>query len=132
MFVGDQGIVGRDGSRTGLPVGAEKVDRRGARQQQLCLILYPKELEDETLELLEAHNVPGYTAMPKMLGRGRRIRHFDNAVWPGATGAVFTVLERDQAAALAVTFRHYAQDLDARSRGLYGVHMFALPCSRLI
>ena len=99
---------------------------------QLCLILYPKELEEDTLELLEANNVPGYTAMPKMLGRGRRVRHFDNPVWPGATGAVFTVVEREQAAALAVTFDQYAQDLDARSHGLYGVHVFALPCRQLI
>ena len=64
---------------------------------EMYLILYPKELEEEVIELLEAAGVPGYTEMPKMIGRGRRVKHFDNPVWPGATGALFTVLEPEEA-----------------------------------
>ncbi|HEY1292744.1 MAG TPA: hypothetical protein VGJ60_06580, partial [Chloroflexota bacterium] len=60
--------------------------------RELYLILYPKELEDEIIQALESTGVPGYTEMPKMIGRGRHIKHFDNPVWPGATGCVFTVL----------------------------------------
>jgi hypothetical protein len=103
----------------------------GARA--LYLILYPKELEDEIIQTLEATGVPGYTEMPKMIGRGRHVKHFDNPVWPGATGAVFTVLSPDEAEhALVPTFRALAEKLDTRSHGLYGVHMFALPCTQLI
>ena len=47
------------------------------------------------IQTLESTGVPGYTEMPKMIGRGRHIRHFDNAVWPGATGCVFTVVTPD-------------------------------------
>ena len=65
---------------------------RAYPHQEFYLILYPKELEDEVIQTLEATGVPGYTEMPKMVGRGRHIRHFDNPVWPGATGAVFTVI----------------------------------------
>ena len=65
--------------------------------RQFYLILYPKELEDEVIQSLESTGVPGYTEMPKMVGRGRHVRHFDNAVWPGATGAVFTVVTPEEA-----------------------------------
>jgi hypothetical protein len=100
---------------------------------EMYLILYPKELEEEVVELLEAAGVPGYTEMPKMIGRGRRIKHFDNPVWPGATGALFTVLEPEEARRdLVPRFEELATTLEARSHGLYGLHMFALPCDKLI
>jgi hypothetical protein len=110
------------------------VGRTGIRETRaMYLILYPKELEDEIIQTLEAAGVPGYTELPKMVGRGRHVRHFDNPVWPGATGAVFTVLSPDEAEqTLIPTFRAIAEQLDARSHGLYGVHMFALPCTQLI
>src|SRR4051794_22630949 len=101
--------------------------------REMYFILYPKELEDEILQTLEGAGVPGYTEMPKMVGRGRHMKHFDNPVWPGATGALFTVLTRAEAQAnLIPSFRALAAALDARSNGLYGVHMFALPCEQLI
>jgi hypothetical protein len=101
--------------------------------RELYLILYPKELEDEIIQTLEATGVPGYTEMPKMIGRGRHIRHFDNPVWPGATGCVFTVLAPSEAQAhLLPTFEALAASLDTRSKGLYGLHIFALPCEQLI
>jgi len=105
--------------------------RTGA--QQLYLILYPKELEEEVIGTLEAAGVPGYTEMPKMIGRGRHVRHFDNAVWPGATGCVFTVVAPTEArSALLPTFEALAASLETRSHGLYGIHIFALPCEQLI
>jgi hypothetical protein len=100
---------------------------------EMYLILYPKELEDEIISTLEATGVPGYTEMPKMVGRGRHVRHFDNPVWPGATGCVFTVVEPEVARAqLLPAFQALAAHLDTRSKGLYGLHIFALPCSQLI
>ncbi|HYW86834.1 MAG TPA: hypothetical protein VFB50_03640 [Chloroflexota bacterium] len=104
-----------------------------AKSRELYLILYPKELEDEVIQTLEAVGVPGYTEMPKMVGRGQRIRHFDNAVWPGATGAVFTVIGREDAErSLVPSFRALSAKLETRSHGLYGLHLFALPCEQLI
>ena len=99
---------------------------------ELYLILYPKELEDDVIELLEAIGVPGYTELPKLVGRGRRIRHFDNPIWPGATGGVFTVLSQDQSQALTTPFEALAERMDSRSHGLNGLHMFALPCRSVI
>src|SRR6185437_16867938 len=85
-----------------------------AGSRQMYLILYPKELEDEIIQTLEASGVPGYTEMPKMVGRGQRIRHFDNPVWPGATGAVFTVVTAEEAQrALVPSFQTLAAKLEA-------------------
>src|SRR3981081_862802 len=101
--------------------------------REFYLILYPKELEDEVIESLESTGVPGYTEMPKMIGRGRHVRHFDNAVWPGATGAVFTVVTPEEArTALLPTFEALAASLETRSHGLYRIHIFALPCEQII
>ena len=69
---------------------ATGVRERENAAREFYLILYPKELEDEVIQSLESTGVPGYTEMPKMIGRGRHTKHFDNAVWPGATGAVFS------------------------------------------
>jgi hypothetical protein len=102
-------------------------------EQEMYLILYPKELEDEVIQTLESTGVPGYTEMPKMIGRGRHIRHFDNSIWPGATGCVFTVVGTQQARTnLVPAFKALAANLETRSRGLYGIHIFALPCAKII
>src|SRR5215471_21070207 len=94
------------------PVAGE----RGVRE--MYLILYPKELEDEILQALESTGVPGYTEMPKMVGRGRHIKHFDNAVWPGATGCIFTVITPSEArATLLPAFEALAASLETRSHG---------------
>ena len=99
---------------------------------ELYLILYPKEREETILQTLEAIGVPGYTEFPKCIGRGRRIRHFDNPTWPGATGAIFTVISREQAPALVQPFRRLNRELEERSRGVAGLHIFALPCQQVI
>src|ERR1700738_5220058 len=101
--------------------------------REFYLILYPKELEDEVIQSLESTGVPGYTEMPKMIGRGRHVRHFDNAVWPGATGAVLTIVTAAAAATSPrPTFEALSASLETRSHGLYGIHIFALPCEQII
>jgi hypothetical protein len=101
--------------------------------REMYLILYPKELEEEVIQTLEASGVPGYTEMPKMIGRGRHIRHFDNAVWPGATGCVFTVVTPGAARTTFLpAFEALAANLETRSHGLYGIHIVALPCEQVI
>ena len=88
---------------------------------------------NEIIQTLESTGVPGYTEMPKMVGRGRHTRHFDNSVWPGATGCAFTVLSPSEARQrLLPTFESLAANLETRSHGLYGLHIFALPCEQLI
>jgi hypothetical protein len=114
-------------------VGTSLSDRSADTRRELYLILYPKELEDEIIQALEAIGVPGYTEMPKMIGRGRHTRHFDNQIWPGATGCIFTAMPPAEARQrLVPTFEALATDLDTRSNGLYGLHLYVLPCDQLI
>jgi hypothetical protein len=115
--------VGEAGGSGPEPIG---------RALELYLILYPKEREETIIQTLEAIGVPGYTEFPKLIGRGRRVRHFDNPIWPGATGAVFTVIGAEQAPALVGPFRRLNRELEVRSRGGGGLHMFALPCRQII
>jgi hypothetical protein len=113
--------------------GAVGVRNKESSAREFYLILYPKELEDEVIQSLESTGVPGYTEMPKMIGRGRHTRHFDNAVWPGATGCVFTVVSPAEAQATFIpTFEALAASLETRSHGLYGIHIFGLPCDQII
>ena len=110
-----------------------RVEGSEREAREMYMILYPKELEDEVIEALESTGVPGYTEMPKMVGRGRHTRHFDNPVWPGATGCIFSVLTASEAQSRFIpTFQALAANLDTRSNGLYGLHMFALPCAQVI
>ena len=112
------------------PVAADGDERESL---EMYMLLYPKELEDEIIQAVESTGVPGYTEMPKMIGRGRHTKHFDNSVWPGATGCIFTVLTpREAKERFLPTFQALAASLDTRSHGLYGLHIFALPCAKLI
>lgn len=116
-----------------LEAQPETADGSVRKARELYLILYPKELEDEVIQTLESTGVPGYTEMPKMVGRGRHVRHFDNPVWPGATGCVFTVMTAGEARKqLLPAFEALAANLETRSKGLYGLHIFALPCEQVI
>lgn len=98
---------------------------------RFVLVLYPKELDDEMVRLIEAAGVPGYTELPKLIGKGQR-PHLDNPVWPGATGAIFSVVGADRLALLVERLREYGAGLEARSHGLHRVHVYALPCEQLV
>ncbi|HEX8966715.1 MAG TPA: hypothetical protein VF937_02475 [Chloroflexota bacterium] len=111
-------------------------DRAGGpapvESQTFCLIVFPQGVEDDLIELLDQLGVPGYTEVQKVTGRGPRGRHFDTAVWPGADGAIFTVVTDDQAAALSTALTNYSHRLEGDSQGLYGVHVFTWPCRQLV
>jgi hypothetical protein len=97
----------------------------------LYLLLYPNELEPEVVQTLEAAGVPGYTEFPKLIGRGREHRHFDNQIWPGSVGGVFTVINAEQAPTVVQPMQALNRHIEARTRGRHGVHMFKLPCQQI-
>jgi hypothetical protein len=99
---------------------------------ELYLLLYPNELEPEVVATLEAAGVPGYTEFPKMIGRGREHRHFDNQIWPGSVGGVLTILSAEQAPALVGPMQALNRQAEERTQGLHGVHMFRLPCQQIL
>ena len=102
------------------------------RSQTMYLVLYPQNLEDEVVAMLDALGVPGYTETQKVIGRGPRGHHFDTQVWPGADGMIFTVVNSDQAEAVASALANLSRELEQRSQGLFGLHVFSWSCQQLI
>jgi len=100
--------------------------------RELYLILFPNGFEEQVEGILDEIGAPGYSEGPNLVGRGSRGRHFDNQVWPGATGEIFTAIETDQAEALMQRLRALDDELQRSSRGLHGLHVLTWPCQRLL
>jgi hypothetical protein len=113
-----------------VPPGSDA--QTGAPSRTMCWILYPRNLDDEVTDLLDAVGVPGFTRTDKVLGRGPRGHHFDNHVWPGADGMIYTVVDPRQIHTLTSALAALSRALEARSNGLYGLHVFTWPCEQLI
>jgi hypothetical protein len=64
--------------------------------RQLYLILFPSTLQERVIAILDAVGVPGYSETSDLVRRGPRGRHFNNPIWPGATGEIFTAVGSDQ------------------------------------
>src|SRR5215831_5464767 len=99
----------------------------GAPQQTMYLVLYPEHNKDEVVALLDSVGVTGFTETQKVVGRGRRGHHFDNSIWPGADGMIYTVVDATHSRALASALANYSRTLEARSNGLTGLHVFTWP-----
>ena len=100
--------------------------------RELYLILFPNGFEERIESILDEVGVPGYSEGPNLVGRGSRGRHFDNQVWPGATGEIFTAIEAGQAEALMERLRALDEEVQRSSRGLHGLHVLTWPCQRLL
>jgi hypothetical protein len=100
--------------------------------RDLYLILFPGGLEESIIQILDEIGVPGYSEGPNLLGRGTRGRHFDNQIWPGTTGEIFTAISADQGEPLIQRLRLLNDQLQHSSRGLQGLHVLSWPCQRLL
>jgi hypothetical protein len=98
----------------------------------MFLILYPDTCEEEVIQILDTLGVPGFTETRKVTGRGKRGRHFDNSIWPGADGMIYVVVGASQRGALASALTTYNRTLEGRSRGLSGLHVFTWSCDELV
>ena len=98
----------------------------------MFLIVYPDSFKDDVVELLDAVGVPGYTEMEKVIGRGQRGRHFDDAIWPGADGMIYAVVGAAHVGPLAMALASYNHSLERRSRNHSGLHVFTWACDQLL
>ena len=99
--------------------------------QTFCLIIFPQGVEEAVIGILDQVGVPGFTYSEKVTGRGLHGRHFDNPIWPGADGAIFTVTNTSQAVQLSAALVEFGRGLDRQSHGLYGVHVFTWACQQV-
>jgi hypothetical protein len=100
--------------------------------QTFCLLIFPQGVLDEVVAILDDMGVPGFTETEKVVGRGPRGRHFDNAVWPGADSSIYSVLSAQQANALGAAMLEFNNQLEQRSRGLFGLRMFTWSCHQVV
>ena len=103
-----------------------------ASTQTMYVIVYPDSFKEEVVEILDSIGVPGYTETQKVVGRGQRGRHFDNAVWPGADEMIYVVVGPTQSRALATALANYNRSLEMRTKGLSGLHVFTWQCDQLL
>jgi hypothetical protein len=113
-------------------VAAQPHERPTAEPRDLYLILFPSTLQERVITILEAVGVPGYSEAADLIGRGPRGRHFNNPIWPGATGEIFTAVGSDQGRVLMESLRELDRELERDSRGLYGLHVLTWPCQMLL
>ena len=111
---------------------AETTPSAATQARTYCVILFPAYLEERMEQLLDDVGVPGYSRAPDVVGRGPHGRHFNNQVWPGATGEIFTVVDNGCADDLLRQLTAFDASLRAESRGLYGLHVLTWPCQALL
>ncbi|MBO4296882.1 MAG: hypothetical protein J5863_09010 [Desulfovibrio sp.] len=85
---------------------------------KMLLIVFNVSIEDEVKALLAREGAACFTQWPRLLGVGQTAgARFDDNVWPGANGALFTVLEDEKARRLMAAVDAFRQG-DARREGL--------------
>ncbi len=114
-----------------LVVTESAVSPARSAPRTFCLILFPQGVEDAVISILDEVGVPGFTQSDKVTGRGERGRHFDNPLWPGADGAIFTVTTPLQVEQLSKSIVDLSAQLERESRGLFGLHVFTWPCEQV-
>ncbi len=100
--------------------------------QKFYLILFPASFEERIEALLDDVGVPGYSRAPDVVGRGPRGRHFNNPIWPGAIGEIFTAVDDTCGARLSQQLKLLNAAMHAESRGHYGLHVLSWPCDSLL
>ena len=96
------------------------------------VILFPASFAERIEALLDEVGVPGYSRAPDVVGRGPRGRHFNNPIWPGAIGEIFTIVDDACGARLTQQVKLLNAALHAESRGLYGLHVLSWPCHSVL
>ena len=85
---------------------------------KMLMVVFNISIEDEVKEIIDKHGAVCFTQWPRLLGVGQSTgARFDNSVWPGANGALFTVLEDEKARRLMAAVDTFRQG-DARREGL--------------
>jgi len=97
-----------------------------------CLVLFPAHYGEQVEAILDSVGVPGYSRTHDVVGRGPRGHHFDNAVWPDATGEIFTIVNDECAHELARQLTALNATLSAQTHGLYGLHVLTWACRALL
>jgi hypothetical protein len=60
---------------------------------RLLMIVVDSNHRDDVEEILDRHNVPGFSELPNVLGKGETGRKLGSRAFPGSSTLYFTVVE---------------------------------------
>jgi hypothetical protein len=95
---------------------------------KLLMIVVDSNHQADVEKILEHHNVPGYTELPNVLGKGQTGRKFGNRAFPGSSTLYFTALDGDICKTLCADLK----DLNDRAGKEEGLFAFALEAETVI
>jgi len=95
---------------------------------KLLMIMVDSNHQEHVEKILEAHNVPGYTELPNVLGKGASGLKLGSRAFPGSNTLYFTVIEGDACKTLCAEL----QALDARCGPDEGLTAFILDTEKVV
>ena len=90
---------------------------------KLVMIVYSGSRPKTVTALLEAHDVRGWTELPRALGAGASGRREQSRAWPGDAAVIFTIVDAARAGELTGALAAAAAELPAGER----LHAAVLP-----
>jgi hypothetical protein len=95
---------------------------------KLLMIMVDSNHQEDVERILEAHEVPGYTEFPNVLGKGQSGRKFGSRAFPGSNTLYLTVIGGDTCKTLCAELRA----LDEKSGPEEGLTAFILDAETVV
>ncbi|MBT8396032.1 MAG: hypothetical protein HKO65_07940 [Gemmatimonadetes bacterium] len=95
---------------------------------RLLMILVDSNHQEDVERILDAHDVPGYTEVPNVLGKGVSGRKFGSRAFPGSNTLYFTAVDGNICQTLCAELKA----LDERSGPDEGLSAFMLDADKVV
>jgi len=95
---------------------------------KLLMIMVDSNHREDVERILDAHDVPGYTELPNVLGKGKSGRKFGSRAFPGSNTLYFTVIGGNTCQTLCAELK----DLDEKSGPDEGLTAFILDAEMVV
>lgn len=95
---------------------------------KLLMVLVDSNHKEDVERILDAHEVPGYTEVPSVLGKGVSGRKFGSRAFPGSNTLYFTAVDGDICQTLCAELRA----LDEKSGPEEGLTAFILDAESVV
>ena len=95
---------------------------------RLLMILVDSNHQEDVERILDAHEVPGYTEVPNVLGKGVSGRKFGSRAFPGSNTLYFTAVDGNICQTLCAELKA----LDERSGPDEGLSAFMLDADKVV
>jgi len=79
-------------------------------------------------ELLDAHDLHGYSEIAEIRGAGRTGKHFGTRAWPGTSNLIFAAIEEPKVDEVVGAIGKVAETCPEGE----GIHLIVLPVDRMV